>query len=335
MEKNYTDILLGYREHRDDITEEDYDIEADSQSLLSHSVKSNSATELYTIPISVPKWMPYIEAIRSIINDIDHKLFQLTEAYDKHLLITFDDETNTVSTINNLTKQITQLFRSANDNLKKLVSNKPVSEMGHEDHLKDNAKKQLAGQLLDLSKQFRKYQQVYMNRLRERDEKSKNFNIIVTNYTTNNETLIEDYIDYNPSGNVQQMLTEDRSSNQQMLTEDRSSDQQMVIIDKYIWQAKEQGKEIRQIAQSINELADIINDIQLLVSDQGEIIDRIDYNIEKADARVETGLEEIIESKEIMVDGCCANLTKYIIISLVVIILMEVFMIILKHTLFN
>ena len=78
-----------------------------------------------------------------------------------------------------------------------------------------------------------------------------------------------------------------------------------------------------------------MNDIQLLVADQGELIDRIDYNIENAETYAELGLEEIIESKEKIEDGCCANFTKYAIITLIVIICVELFLIILKHSLFN
>ena len=52
-------------------------------------------------------------------------------------------------------------------------------------------------------------------------------------------------------------------------------------------------QEITKIAESIQELASIFNDLAQLVVEQGTILDRIDYNLEMTEQRVEEGLVEL------------------------------------------
>ena len=51
--------------------------------------------------------------------------------------------------------------------------------------------------------------------------------------------------------------------------------------------------EITGIAQSIAELADLFKDLSVLVIDQGTLLDRVDYNIEKMAVDVEAAAEEL------------------------------------------
>merc|ERR1719219_2626520 len=57
---------------------------------------------------------------------------------------------------------------------------------------------------------------------------------------------------------------------------------------KFSWE-----QEINSIVQSIQDLNTIFKDLAGMVSQQGEIVDRIDYNIENAGIKVEEGLEQL------------------------------------------
>ena len=53
-------------------------------------------------------------------------------------------------------------------------------------------------------------------------------------------------------------------------------------------------KEINDIAQGIIELADIFKDLQAMVIDQGTMLDRIDYNVEKMAVDVKGAEKELV-----------------------------------------
>ena len=52
-------------------------------------------------------------------------------------------------------------------------------------------------------------------------------------------------------------------------------------------------KEIEDIAQGIIELANIFQDLQTMVIDQGTLLDRIDYNVERTTAEVKGADQEL------------------------------------------
>ena len=60
-------------------------------------------------------------------------------------------------------------------------------------------------------------------------------------------------------------------------------------------------RKINDIAQGITDLADIFKDLQAMVIDQGTMLDRIDYNVEKMGVVGVKGAE-----KELVV-VCCVN----------------------------
>jgi syntaxin 16 len=53
-------------------------------------------------------------------------------------------------------------------------------------------------------------------------------------------------------------------------------------------------KEIEDIAQGIIELADIFRDLQTMVIDQGTMLDRIDYNVERMATDVKAAEKELV-----------------------------------------
>lgn len=53
-------------------------------------------------------------------------------------------------------------------------------------------------------------------------------------------------------------------------------------------------REINDIAKGIIELADIFKDLQTMVIDQGTMLDRIDYNVEKMTVDVKAAEKELV-----------------------------------------
>lgn len=56
-------------------------------------------------------------------------------------------------------------------------------------------------------------------------------------------------------------------------------------------------REITDIAKGIIELADIFKDLQTMVIDQGTVLDRIDYNVERMTTDVKAAQKELVVAK--------------------------------------
>lgn len=56
-------------------------------------------------------------------------------------------------------------------------------------------------------------------------------------------------------------------------------------------------REITDIAKGIIELADIFKDLQTMVIDQGTILDRIDYNVERMNTHVKAAEKDLVVAK--------------------------------------
>ena len=70
---------------------------------------------------------------------------------------------------------------------------------------------------------------------------------------------------------------------------------------------KKRDLEINTLVSSINELNTIFKDLQYLVFEQGTILDRIDYNIEKAVEHHKDANKDLIISEETLKSGCARN----------------------------
>ena len=61
----------------------------------------------------------------------------------------------------------------------------------------------------------------------------------------------------------------------------------------------ERDQEIMNIAKSITDLSQIFKELAVLVIDQGTVLDRIDYNMEQVEDKVEKGVDELEKAKEL------------------------------------
>ncbi|GBG90376.1 hypothetical protein CBR_g50624 [Chara braunii] len=75
------------------------------------------------------------------------------------------------------------------------------------------------------------------------------------------------------------------------------SEIQMTAVKEAEGTATEREREIQQIVDSVNELALILKDLSVLVIDQGSVLDRIDYNIEKSAVIAEKSVRQLQRSE--------------------------------------
>ena len=90
-------------------------------------------------------------------------------------------------------------------------------------------------------------------------------------------------------------FTTDLLSNEEddgLMTEYWTKQDMMQLNDQTNYLTK-RDQEIKDIVQSIQDLNTVFKELAGMVSEQGEMVDRIDYNIENTGIKVEEGLKQL------------------------------------------
>ena len=77
------------------------------------------------------------------------------------------------------------------------------------------------------------------------------------------------------------------------------NDRQIDMIQDVQEGLDQRDKEIMQIAKNISELGQIFKELAVLVIDQGTVLDRIDYNMEQVEDKVEQGIDELQQARDL------------------------------------
>ncbi|GAV57004.1 Syntaxin domain-containing protein/SNARE domain-containing protein [Cephalotus follicularis] len=262
---------------------------------------STSSGDAFTIGLP-PAWVDDSEEISANIQHARIKMAELVKAHGKALMPSFSDGKEDQRKIELLTKEITDLLRKSEKRLQKL------SSRGHSEDLyfRKNVQRSLATDLQNLSADLRRKQSSYLKRLQE-------------------QKVGHDGVDLEMNVN----------GNKPRFEEDEFSDmgfnkQQMSKLKKNEQVTEEREREIQQVMESVNDLAQIMKDLAVLVIDQGTIVDRIDYNIQKVATSVEEGFKQLEKAERTQKKGgmvmCATVLVIMCFIMLLLLILKTLFL---------
>lgn len=232
-----------------------------------------------------PRWADISDEVTEYLADIATKSQKLEKLHQKHVLPGFDDEEvkkNEEAEIEKLTQDITKGFHNCQNAIQRVEQMVRESRQHGgiskgEETMAKNIQISLAGRVQEASAGFRKKQSAYLKKLRG----LSGMNAPIDRAST---PLYNNYTD--PS-----LMESDADKSYSQSTLQQTSQKQLTSNDAAIMQRE---REIMDIAQGIIELADIFKELQGMIIDQGTMLDRIDYNVERMAVDVKAADKELV-----------------------------------------
>jgi syntaxin 16 len=254
--------------------------------LLSPGAVDDDGDAVIEMDLLPPRWADISDEIGELLADIATKSQKLEKLHQKHVLPGFDDDDTKKAEetqIEKLTQSITKSFHACHRSIQRIEGMVRESEQAGtisraEETMAKNIQISLATKVQDASASFRKKQSAYLKKLRGMGglgpmpgERAS---------TPQPGTYIEPSL---------QESDVDRSYSQSTLQ--AASQQKLLHNNDSVIAQRE--REIEDIAQGIIELSDLFRDLQAMVIDQGTMLDRIDYNVERMNTDVKAADKEL------------------------------------------
>ncbi|PKS11638.1 hypothetical protein jhhlp_001789 [Lomentospora prolificans] len=287
----------------------------DRRGLLSAGAFEDDGDAVIEMDLLPPRWADIGDEITEILASIAKQSQKLDRLHQKHVLPGFNDDATKKAEegeIEKLTQTITKEFHECHRRIQR------VEQMVHEsksqgtltrseETMARNIQTSLATRVQDASAAFRKKQSAYLKKLRGMSGLSS-------------PGAVERGSTPQPSSyyNDPSMQESDADRYYSQSTLQTTSQQKMLHSNDTIILQRE--REIEDIAQGIIELSDLFRDLQSMIIDQGTMLDRIDYNVE----RMATDLKDA-EKELTVASGYQKKTTKRKIILLLIIIIAGLF----------
>ena len=143
----------------------------------------------------------------------------------------------------------------------------------------ENVQKHLSTRLANLLVAFRKAQSGYTSQLKKREEQKAKFRRVKAEDASTHERLEKEE---KVTGYLAQGYTEAEVS-------------ELLFMEE---QKREQNAQITQLMESVQEVHQMFADLRDMVVEQGTMLDRIDYNLEKTSTHMAKGLEQLHKARE-------------------------------------
>lgn len=261
----------------------------ETRGLMSAGAYDGDGDAVIEMDLLPPRWIDIQEEVDEVLKDITIKAAKLDKLHSKHVLPGFDDEhikQQEEREIEQLTQEITRGFQSCQKAIKRVEAMvKEAKETGNlnkgDETMAANIRIALASRVQEVSATFRKKQSNYLNKLRQLGGFDS-----PAGFGRSGTPVQNPYSD--PA-----LMESDADKSLSQSTLQQQAQKKLHSNDAVIAQREQ---EINDIAKGIIELADIFRDLQGMVIDQGTMLDRIDYNVERMATDVKGAEKELTEA---------------------------------------
>jgi len=212
-----------------------------------------------------PSWVRLVEGTMTLFEVIRTKKEELSKAMGKSKRIGFDEDTERrrKAEITDLAADISALFKRCEQNIQGVMDGRDKRDT-NDCAMRKNVQSSLATQLHQLSVTFRRDQKKYLEKLKENEAKSR----------------------YLP-----------QAAESNSFADEGFSEHQLLAVEDAEESVEAREREIVQVAEGIRDLQTIFKELAVLIIDQGTIIDRIDYNIERAAQHTKDASEQLAKAE--------------------------------------
>ncbi|GAV02366.1 hypothetical protein RvY_12942 [Ramazzottius varieornatus] len=233
-----------------------------------------------------PEWLNTLPEFKDQIDMVRQRVKELNALHEKHLTrptLIFDDNTEQSQEeehaiekfSEDLTRKLHQLQRQVENFRKRSQSN----ATGQEDRLKKNVILSLVSELQEATVEFRQSQSAYLSRIKHREQQSEMY--------FGSNLLKQGASDrFMPEADDEEDVTLFQRENIGMTS-------QLQLQEEDIEAARNRERQVSEVVKSITELNEIFNDLSVMVVEQGAVVDRIDYNVDRAQVQTSSGLQQL------------------------------------------
>ncbi|KAF1995511.1 t-SNARE affecting a late Golgi compartment protein 2 [Amniculicola lignicola CBS 123094] len=253
--------------------------------LMSAGAFEDDGDAVIEMDLLPPRWLDIQDEVTEYLSEIAKQTRKLEQLHQKHVLPGFDDEDikkREEREIEHLTQEITRGFQRCQKAIQRIeMMVREAKQQGNinqgEEVMAKNLKISLASRVGDVSAMFRKKQSAYLKKLRELNGFASPFRATTPVQNPYNDPALQE-------------SDADRAFSQSTLLQTK---QQRLRHDPNEALIAQREREIEDIAQGIIELANIFQELQTMVIDQGTMLDRIDYNVERMNTDVKEADKEL------------------------------------------
>ncbi|RMX91727.1 hypothetical protein D0867_14849 [Hortaea werneckii] len=271
------------------------EVDSERAGLMSNQDAGNDAViEMDLLP---PRWLDIQDEINTILSEVGTKMKKLDQLHAKHVLPGFDDESvkaHEEREIEALTQDITRAFTTCQARIRKISTylrdqqTQPNGQISQADtKMATNLQTSLAARVGDVSIAFRKKQSAYLKKLRQLGGMT-----MPLDNNSRTATPLTGAAAANPyTDPAMQDSESDRAGAQSTLLQTAQVRRRTnTAMDTTITQRE---REIEKIAQGVIDLSNIFQELNTMVIDQGSLLDRIDYNVERTHEHVQGAEREL------------------------------------------
>ncbi|KAI1468674.1 t-SNARE [Daldinia caldariorum] len=270
----------------------------DQQGLLAGADYHDDGDAVIEMDLLPPRWADVNDEVSDLLAEVARKSQMLERLHQKHVLPGFNDEDAKraeEAEIERLTQSITKAFHDCHRCIQRVEQmvreGKQSGTMTRaEETMAKNIQISLASRVQEASAGFRKKQSAYLKKLRGMsglgasspigERSSTPLGGSSSNYSSNNYAADPSLLESDADRSYSQTALQQTTRRRQLHSNDA------VILQR--------EREIEDIAQGIIELSDLFRDLQAMVIDQGTMLDRIDYNVERMAADVKGADRELV-----------------------------------------